>query len=332
MQVVDTFDVGLNPQHVVPVVGPEDAVGHQQRRGHAPTARSRRSTRRPASPAPSIAVDDPYNMYFTPDGKSAIVVAEARKRLDFLDPHTMQLQSSLDVPDCAGVNHADFSIDGKFAIFTCEFQGSLVKIDIVNQLGRRLPHAEPVAGCRRTSASSPDGSTFYVAEMMRGGVYTIDPYAFTETGFIPTGIGTHGLYPSRDGTKLYVANRGRTTWAATAERSGQRVGDRLRHQGRRRHLADPGRRQPRHGQRERRRQDALAQRSLRRRRLRDQHHHRATSRRSRSATSRTVSPCGRSPAATRSATPATCASGPNASLRARIASGDATVRLTGGAW
>jgi DNA-binding beta-propeller fold protein YncE len=55
---------------------------------------------------------------------------------------------------------------------------------------------------------SPDGSTFYVAEMMRGGVYTIDPYSFTETGFIPTGIGTHGLYPSRDGTKLYVANRG----------------------------------------------------------------------------------------------------------------------------
>jgi DNA-binding beta-propeller fold protein YncE len=55
---------------------------------------------------------------------------------------------------------------------------------------------------------SPDGGTFYVAEMMRGGVYTIDPYSFTETGFIPTGIGTHGLYPSRDGTKLYVSNRG----------------------------------------------------------------------------------------------------------------------------
>ena len=56
--------------------------------------------------------------------------------------------------------------------------------------------------------SSPDGNTFFVAEMMRGGVYTVDPNAFTETGFIPSGIGTHGLYPSRDGTKLYVANRG----------------------------------------------------------------------------------------------------------------------------
>jgi hypothetical protein len=32
--------------------------------------------------------------------------------------------------------------------------------------------------------------------------------SFTETGFIATGVGAHGLYPSRDGTKLYVANRG----------------------------------------------------------------------------------------------------------------------------
>ena len=35
-------------------------------------------------------------MYFTPDGKSAIVVAEAFKRLDFRDPQTMALQYSLD--------------------------------------------------------------------------------------------------------------------------------------------------------------------------------------------------------------------------------------------
>jgi YVTN family beta-propeller protein len=41
-----------------------------------------------------------------------------------------------------------------------------------------------------------------------GGVFVIDGDAFTELDFIATGIGTHGLYPSRDGTKLYVANRG----------------------------------------------------------------------------------------------------------------------------
>ena len=84
-------------------------------------------------PGKPIAVDDPYNMYFSPDGKSAIVVAEAMKRLDFRDPKTMQLQYSIDVPRCAGINHADFSIDGTFAIFTCEFTGTVAKIDLVNR-------------------------------------------------------------------------------------------------------------------------------------------------------------------------------------------------------
>ena len=73
-------------------------------------------------------------MYFTPDGKSAIVVAEAHKRLDFRDPQTMALQYSiLATPECAGINHADFSIDGRFAIFTCEFYGGVAKIDLVDR-------------------------------------------------------------------------------------------------------------------------------------------------------------------------------------------------------
>jgi DNA-binding beta-propeller fold protein YncE len=44
--------------------------------------------------------------------------------------------------------------------------------------------------------------------MMAGGVHLVDGARFLDTAFIPTGPGTHGLYPSRDGTKLYVANRG----------------------------------------------------------------------------------------------------------------------------
>ena len=72
-------------------------------------------------------------MYFTPDGKSAIVVAEARHRLDFRDPHTMAMQYAIEVPQCGGINHADFSIDGRYALFTCEFDGSLAKIDLVNR-------------------------------------------------------------------------------------------------------------------------------------------------------------------------------------------------------
>ena len=131
-----------------------------------------------------MTVDDPYNMYFTPDGKSAINVAEARKRLDFLDPHTMALQSSLDVPGCGGINHADFTIDGRYVIFTCEFQGSLVKIDVVNRSVVGYLQLSG-GGMPQDIRSSPDGSTFDVAEMMRGGIYTVDPSAFTEIQFHP---------------------------------------------------------------------------------------------------------------------------------------------------
>jgi YVTN family beta-propeller protein len=206
MQVVDVLAVGVNPQHIVPswdlktLYSTDTAEG---RKDGTLTAIDPNT----AKTGPRFPVDDPYNMYFTPDGKSGVVVAEARKRLDFYDPHTWQLQSSLDVPECGGVNHADFSVDGKFAIFTCEFQGSLVKIDIVNHavLGYLTLSTD---GMPQDIRSSPDGSTFYVADMMRGGVYTIDPNAFVVTGFIGTGIGAHGLYPSRDATKLYVANRG----------------------------------------------------------------------------------------------------------------------------
>jgi YVTN family beta-propeller protein len=206
MQVVDTFKVGLNPQHVVPSWDLSTLWVTNNAEGTTDGSLTPIDPKT-GKPGQSVMVDDPYNMYFTPDGKYAINVAEARKRLDFLNPKTMQVESSLNVPDCAGINHADFTIDGRFVIFTCEFQGSLVKIDVVNHtvVGTL---ALSGGGMPQDIRVSPDGSTFYVAEMMRGGVYTIDPNTFKETGFMPSGIGTHGLYPSRDGTKLYIANRG----------------------------------------------------------------------------------------------------------------------------
>jgi YVTN family beta-propeller protein len=146
-------------------------------------------------------------MYFSPDGKSAIVVAEALKRLDFRDPKTMQLQYSIATPQCAGINHADFSIDGRFVIFTCEFAGSLAKVDLVNR--KVLGYLKlSKGGMPQDIRSSPDGKHFYVADMHADGIFVIDSESFKEIGFISTGMGTHGLYPSRDGKKLYVANRG----------------------------------------------------------------------------------------------------------------------------
>jgi YVTN family beta-propeller protein len=236
MKVVDRFKVGKSPQHIVPSWDLRTLwVTNNSERHDAGSLTP--IDPRTGKPGAALQVDDPYNMYATPDGRSAIVVAEARKRLDFRDPHTMALQYSIEVPGCPGINHADFSIDGRIAYFTCEFSGTIAKIDLVNRqvlgyLRLQLPTtrlketARPraVAGmpwspgetelCTGSKTmpqdirSSPDGKRFFVADMHADGVHVIEAESFSEVGFITTGLGTHGLYPSRDGKRLYVANRG----------------------------------------------------------------------------------------------------------------------------
>lgn len=205
-KVIAQFPVGRSPQHVVPSWDLQTLWVTNNAEGRTDGSLTPIDPKT-AKPGAAIPVDDPYNMYFTPDGKEAIVVAEAHARLDFRDPHTMALHSSLSVPQCKGINHAEFSADNSYAIFTCEFGGKLAKIDLRDRkvvgyldIGKKaMPQDIRLA---------PDGQLFYVADMMADGVHLIDAATFTKTGFIPTGVGTHGLYPSRDGKKLYVANRG----------------------------------------------------------------------------------------------------------------------------
>jgi YVTN family beta-propeller protein len=210
LQVVNRFPVGVDPQHVVPSfdlktlwVASEDV--------NAPANGSvtpiNPKTGQPGIP---ISVDNPYNLYFTPDGRSVIVVAETRKRLDFRDPHTFALQASMPLTTCSGPNHGDFSADGSYFVLSCEYQRSVVKIDwrarqIVGNL-ELAPNAIP-----QDVRVSPDGKTFYVADLVQGGLYTVDGATFTETGFIPTALGAHGLVISRDTKQMYVANRGSMT-------------------------------------------------------------------------------------------------------------------------
>lgn len=205
-KVVDKFPVGQSPQHVVPSWDLQTLWVANNAEGRTDGSLTPIDPKT-GKPGQEVMVDDPYNMYFTPDGKEAIVVAEAHARLDFRDAHTMAMKSSLDVPKCKGINHADFSIDGSYVIFTCEFDGSLAKIDLVNRKVLGYLQLEK-KGMPQDIKISPDGKLFYVADMKAGGVHVIDGASFTEVGFIATGVGAHGLYPSRDGSKLYVANRG----------------------------------------------------------------------------------------------------------------------------
>jgi YVTN family beta-propeller protein len=199
-RVLDEFRVGREPQHVTPSYDLKtlwvlNDKGNSLTRIDPATGKKENTIR----------VGDPYNMYYTPDGKYAIVVAERRKRLNFLDAATMKPAHSMKVP-CKGVDHVDFSADGRYFIASCEFSGMLLKIDVADQtlLGKLelAPHGMP-----QDVKLSPDGSVFYVADMMANGVYLIDGVNLRRIAFIPTGKGAHGLYVSRDSRVLYVSNR-----------------------------------------------------------------------------------------------------------------------------
>ena len=203
-KIIDHFAVGKQPQHVVPsydlktlwvVNDLDDSLTRVD-----PATGQKLGT---------VKVEDPYNLYFTPDGRLAIVVAERLRRLDFRDAASMKLVESVPVP-CRGVDHMDFAPSGKYLIATCEFSGDVVKVDL---------ETRKVVGALKLSEMampqdirlSPDGRVFYVADMMGNGVYVIDGDKLETVSFIPTGKGTHGLYPSRDAKVIYVSNRGEGT-------------------------------------------------------------------------------------------------------------------------
>ena len=200
-RVIDRFPVGRLPQHVTPSYDMK-TLWVLNDKGNSLT----RIDPATGKPKETISVNDPYNMYYTPDGKYAIVVAEQQRRLNFLDAADMKLHHSLQVP-CKGVDHMDFSADGKYLIASCEFEGSLIKLHVERQeLHGRLPL--PRKGMPQDVKLSPDGLVFYVADMDANGVHLVDGDRLSYIGFIPTGKGTHGLYVSRDSRVLYVSNRG----------------------------------------------------------------------------------------------------------------------------
>ena len=197
--VIDRFRVGRTPEHVTPSWDLK-SLYVDNTDGDTLTPIDPR-TGKPGTPIP---VTDPYNLYFTPDGSRAIVVAERFRRLDFRDPHTWQVVGSLPIPR-AGADHLDFSLDGRFFLITAEFSGYVLKVDTERM---RVVSELYVGGSPIDVKLSPDGSVFYVANQRRNGVSVIDAAQMRELAFVPTGKGAHGLYVSRDTRSLYVTNRG----------------------------------------------------------------------------------------------------------------------------
>jgi DNA-binding beta-propeller fold protein YncE len=200
-RVVREFAVGALPQHVVPAYDLR-TLWVTNDAGNSLTPIDPLT----GVPGRPVHVVDPYNMYFTPDGRYAVVIAEALRRIDFRDAHTMALHHSLAVPNCYGVNHADYTADGRYMLLSCEFAAAMIVVDVANErLVRTL--SLPAQSSPQDVKLSPDGRVFYVADLYYGGLWLIDAESYERLGFVPTGAGAHGLYPSRDARHMYVSNR-----------------------------------------------------------------------------------------------------------------------------
>jgi len=215
MKVIAVHKVGKQPQHVVPSWDLKTLWVNNDL-GNSLT---------PIDPATGkfgkpVVVNDPYNLYFTPDGKYAVVMSEAAKKIVFRDPHTMAIKKEIS-SQCNGVNHADWSADGNTFVVSCEFSGELMLVNtsqmkIIKK--QKLPNMNPnaTAGSHAGMPNqgpmpqdvklSPDGKTFYIADMMSDGVW-IMPAPWGKPRFLKTGLGAHGLYVSRNAKTLLITNR-----------------------------------------------------------------------------------------------------------------------------
>jgi YVTN family beta-propeller protein len=225
-EVIATYPTSSEPHHVVPswdlkTLWVNDTVGNDLVPIDPTTGK----------PGTRVHVEDPYNLYFSPGGTHALVMAERLRRIDVLNPRTMALERSLPVP-CYGVNHADYSADLALFVASCEFSGQLLVIDrevtkvikVIDLNGTLTPAATSVHDARhgggvksqlRPGASAmpqdvrltPDGTRFLVADMLRNGIWVVNAKTLGIERFIPTGAGTHGIYPDRAGRRIFVSNR-----------------------------------------------------------------------------------------------------------------------------
>jgi len=165
---------------------------------------------RTEQPIDTRSVPFPYNLYFTPDGTKAIVVADylgmdfiADNGLYFYDRETWELLKYVNVP-WPGVNHLDFSPDGSFLVVSCESAGVVVKIDVATMT---IVGTVELGGSPLDVRLAPAGDVFFVANQGTHGVDVVDAVAMQRVGFIPTATGAHAFAFSRDVTRLFVTNR-----------------------------------------------------------------------------------------------------------------------------
>ena len=203
-KIIKTIKTKAGPQHIVPSWDLKTLWVNNNKANYLTPIDPKTVTSGKA-----IYAHDPYNLYFTPDGKYALTMAELDKEIVFRDPHTMAIKKILKVP-CPGLNHADWTADGNQFVATCEFSSKIILVDTAKMKLLKvasLKKQNSMNPMPQDVKISPDGKTFYIADMASHGIWIMPADNFGHLTYMHTGKGAHGLYVTRDAKTLLITNR-----------------------------------------------------------------------------------------------------------------------------
>ena len=143
---------------------------------------------------------DPYHLAFSPNGRWLVVTGLARNQVDVYDAASMQLAKRF--PIASMPSHVCFSPDSSVAYVTLQGTNKVGAFD----LGRQsvLWVAE--------SGAAPAGVIFHNGKLLTANMGTdnfvvMDPVDGRVERRVRTGRGAHQIFPSPDGSVLWVNNR-----------------------------------------------------------------------------------------------------------------------------
>ena len=197
-KVVDTYPVGKEPHHLMPVLGKDDELVIANSASNdlvflnSLTGEVKRRLPR---------ISDPYQLGYSPDGKWFVSVSLRLDRVDIYAMPNYELKAR--IPAAKTPSHVAFSNDSRFAYVTMQDSNELIAIDLATQKEAwRIKIGKTPAGIWM----SPQGLLF-IGIMGQDFVQVVDPAKRETVKKIVTGRGAHNVFPMGDGVRVLVSNR-----------------------------------------------------------------------------------------------------------------------------
>ena len=197
-KVVDTYPVGKEPHHLMPVLNKDDELVIANSASNdlvflnPLTGEVKRRLPR---------ISDPYQLGYSPDGKWFVSVSLRLDRVDIYAMPNYELKARIATKKTP--SHVAFSNDSRFAYVTMQDSDELVALDLGTQKEAwRMKIGKTPAGIWM----SPQGFLF-IGIMGQDFVQVVDPAKRETVRKIVTGRGAHNVFPMGDGVRVLVSNR-----------------------------------------------------------------------------------------------------------------------------